>query len=183
MSLLGTTGWTVCFVFCGRISSACMYLLNRVSSMHLIGFMLHATKKERKSAIKHLMYCVFQDAQGSASERNYTAAGGDIQVPYGGIDEWRKSEQRLIHGLVKQMQFCANFIDPWLRNGSFQRPRCFQFLNRSLFRSSPVVMNHRWRLREYCEKNKRQGWDICEEFSVWHFVTNSTGLKSVKPRM
>jgi len=30
----------------------------------------------------------------SACERNYTAAGGGDQVPWGGIYEWRKSEQR-----------------------------------------------------------------------------------------
>ena len=30
-------------------------------------------------------------------------------------------------------------------------------------------------------KKKRQRWNVCEEFSVWHFVTKSTGLKSVKP--
>ena len=68
------------------------------------------------------------------------------------------------------------FIAPWWRNGSFQRPQSFQFLNRSLFRSSPVVMSFRWRLKEYCQKNKWQRWDICNEFSVWHFVTKSTGL-------
>jgi len=44
-------------------------------------------------------------------------------------------------------------------------------------------MNLRWRPKEYCQKNKLQIWDICEEFFVWHFVTKSTGLKSVKPRM
>ena len=44
-------------------------------------------------------------------------------------------------------------------------------------------MHLRWRLKEYCQKNKRQRWDIFEEFSVWHFVTKSTGLKSVKPGM
>jgi len=46
---------------------------------------------------------------------------------------------------------------------------------------SPVVMILRWRLKEYCQKNKRQRWDVCEGFSVWHFVTKSTGLKHVKP--
>jgi len=91
--------------------------------------------------------------------------------------------KRLKHGLVKQTQFCVIFIAPWWRNGSFQRTQSFQFLNRTLFGSSLVVMNLRWRLKEYCEKNKRQRWDICEEFSVWHFVTKRTGLKSVKPRM
>ena len=32
-------------------------------------------------------------------------------------------------------------------------------------------------------KNKRHRCDICEEFSVWHFVRKSTGLKSVRPSM
>jgi len=66
---------------------------------------------------------------------------------------------------------------------SFQRPQSFQFLNRFLFRSSPVVMNPGWRLKEHCQKNKEQRWDIYEGFSVWHFVTESTGLKSVEPGM
>ena len=78
------------------------------------------------------------------------------------------------------MQFCVSFIAPWLRNGSFQRPQSFQFLNRSLFRSSSVVVNLRWRLNEYCQNNKWHRWDICEEFSVWHFVTKNTDLNSVK---
>ena len=46
-----------------------------------------------------------------------------------------------------------------------------------------MVMNLRWRLKKYCQKNKRQRWDICEEFSTWHFVTKSTDVKSVKPGM
>ena len=50
---------------------------------------------------------------------------------------------------------------------SFQRTQSFQFLYRSFFQSSPVVMNLRWRLKAHCQKNKRQRWDICEEFSVW----------------
>ena len=89
--------------------------------------------------------------------------------------------KEMIHGLVKQTQFCVSCIAPCWWNGSFQRPESFLFLSRSLFRSSPVVMNLRWRLKEYCQKNKRQRWDICEEFSVWHFATKNTGLKSVKP--
>ena len=39
------------------------------------------------------------------------------------------------------------------------------------------------RLNEYCTKNKRQRWDICKAFTVWHFVTKYTGLKSMKPGM
>jgi len=45
--------------------------------------------------------------------------------------------------------------------------KLLQFLNRSLFRSSPVVMNLSWRLKAYCQKNKWQRWDICEELLVW----------------
>jgi len=71
----------------------------------------------------------------------------------------------LIHGCVKQTQFCVNFIAPWTRNGSFQRTQSFQFLNRSSFRSSPVVINLGWRLKIFCQRNILQRWDICEEFS------------------
>ena len=118
----------------------------------------------------------------SASERKYAAAGGDFQEPWGGIYEWRKpGKEELIHGLLKQKQISVIFIAPWWRNGSFQRTPCFRFLHLSLFRSSPVVMNLRWRLQEYCLKNKCQRWDICEKFLVWHFVTKCTGLlNSVK---
>jgi len=119
----------------------------------------------------------------SASKRKYTAAGGDDQVLWGGIHEWRKSGTERYTLLLKQTQFCMSFTAPWRRNGSFQRTQSIQFLNWSLFRSSPAVMNFRWRLKEYCRKNKRHRWDICKEFSVWHFATKSTGPKSVKPRM
>jgi len=119
-----------------------------------------------------------------ASEPKYTAAGGDVQVPWVGIHErWKSGTEGLIHGLLKQTQICMRFIAPWWRNRNFQRTQSFQFLNRSLFRSSRVVMNLKWRLKEYCRKNKQQRWNICEEFTVWHFVIKSTGLKCVKPRM
>ena len=52
----------------------------------------------------------------------------------------------LIHGLVKQTQFCESFIAPWWRNRGFQTTQTFQFLNRSLFRSSSMIMNLRWRI-------------------------------------
>jgi len=79
--------------------------------------------------------------------------------------------------------FCVSFIAPWWRNGCFQRPPSFQLLNRSLFRSSHVVMNLRWRLKVYWQKNRRQRRDICEESAEWHFATRRTGLKSMKPGM
>ena len=184
MSLLGTAGWTVCF--CGRICTACVDLLNRVFSTYLIGFRLRATKQERKSTLKSLRYYVFQDDQGSvfckwaekrcSRWRHSSTLGWCPRVTEIGT-------KIIIHGLVKQTQFYVSFITPWFRNGTFQRPQSFQFSNRSLFRSSPVVKDLKWRLKEYCQKNKRQRWDICEKFSVWRFVTKSTRLKSVKPGM
>ena len=81
------------------------------------------------------------------------------------------------------LPLCVSFTAPWWRNRCFQRPQSFQFLNRSLSRSSPVVMNLRWRLKGYWHENRQQRWNICEESTVWHFVTRSTGLKSVKPAM
>ena len=42
------------FAFCGRIGTACVDLLNRVLSTHLIDFVLRATNQERKSALKRL---------------------------------------------------------------------------------------------------------------------------------
>jgi len=53
------------FAFCGRIGTACVDVLNRVFSPHLIGFLMRATKQERKSALKTLRYCVSQGAEGS----------------------------------------------------------------------------------------------------------------------
>ena len=50
------------FAFRGRIGTACMELLNRAFSAHLIGFLLRTTEQERK----------------------YTAAGGD-QFPWDGM--------------------------------------------------------------------------------------------------
>jgi len=57
------------------------------SSSHLIGFLVRATKLERKSALKRLRYYVSLKAVFPASERKYTAAGGDVQVRWGGIHE------------------------------------------------------------------------------------------------
>jgi len=56
-----------CLLFADEFifDTACVDLLNRVFNTHLIGFLLRATKQERKSALKRLRHCVSQDAQGS----------------------------------------------------------------------------------------------------------------------
>jgi len=48
---------------------------------------------------------------------------------------------RFIYSSANQTQFCVSFIALWSQNGSFQTPQIFQFSNRSLFRSPPVVMS------------------------------------------
>jgi len=56
------------FAFCGRNGAACVYLLSRVFNTHLIGFLLRATKQERKTALKRLRYCVPPKAVFPVSE-------------------------------------------------------------------------------------------------------------------
>ena len=63
-------------------------------------------------------------AMYAASERQYTAAVGEVQVPGGGslfTGDGRWSEK--MHGLVKLTQFCASCIALWSQNGSFQTPQ------------------------------------------------------------
>jgi len=63
-------------------------LLNRVFSSHLIDFLLRATKQERKTALKsEVLSLKTPKAVYSARERKYTAAGGDVQVPWSDIHE------------------------------------------------------------------------------------------------
>jgi len=70
----------------------------------------------------------------------------------------------------------------WRQNGLTKTAKVSAF--KSVFvRSSPVVMNLKWRLKECWQKNRLQRWDICEDSTVWHFVARSTDLKSVKPGM
>ena len=43
----------------------------------------------------------------AASKRQYTEVGGEVQLPWRGIHEWRKAEQGGWCRLVKQTQFCV----------------------------------------------------------------------------
>ena len=103
------------FPFCGRSGTACVDLLNRVDfSPHMIGFLMPATKQERKSALKRLR-CFFQDAQGGAfckrAEIHCSRLRRSSIRWYSRVTE--VGTKRLIHELVKQTQFCASFIAPW----------------------------------------------------------------------
>jgi len=46
-------------LFADELVPQCVDLLNSVFSTHLIGFLLRATKQERKSALKGLRHCVY----------------------------------------------------------------------------------------------------------------------------
>ena len=168
------------FAFCGRICTACVDLLNRVFSPHLIGFVLRATEQERKSALWRLRHCVSRRPwqcilQVGGNTLQQVETFKYLGVVFTSDGSWNK---RIDTGIGKEnatlRESCCSVV-------SFYRPKSFQFSNETLFRSSPVVMNHRWRRKKYCQKNKRQRWDICEEFYVWHFVTKCTALISVKP--
>jgi len=48
-----------CLLFADELAAYCMRgSSHRVFSSHLIGFLLRANKKERKSTLKRLRYCV-----------------------------------------------------------------------------------------------------------------------------
>ena len=132
------------FTFWRRFGTARIF--STAFSMHSIGFLLRETEQEWKLVLKiprfYSMSLYKPKAVYGASERQYTAAGGDVQVPRGGFTcDGRRSPMRLIHGLVKLTQFCVSFIALWSQNGSFQALQICQFSNRSLFRSLPMVMN------------------------------------------
>ena len=104
------------FAFYWRIDIACVNLLNRVFSMHLIGFPLRATKQERKSALKRLRYCITHDSQGSVfckwSEIHCSRWSSSTLWWYSPVTE--VGTTGLIHGLVMQTQFCVSFVALWL---------------------------------------------------------------------
>jgi len=82
--------------FCRRFGTAS--IISTVFSTHLIGFLLRETEPEWKSVLKILRYCSMSLCKPkpvyAASERHYSAVGGDVQVPKGGIYVWRKLERQ-----------------------------------------------------------------------------------------
>ena len=77
----------------------------------------------------------------AASKRQkHLAPFQEVQVTFGWYSRMTEGgTRRLIHGLVKLTQFCVSFIALRSLNGSFQTPQSCQFLNRYLFRSSPIT--------------------------------------------
>jgi len=79
----------------------------------------------------------------AASERHYTAAGGEVQVPRGGIyctndGRWSKeidSRTGKTNGVLHELYAL------WSQNRSFQTPQSCQFFNLSLFRSLSMAIS------------------------------------------
>jgi len=133
---LSRAGSTVYFL---RTICYCLHLLNRVFGVHSIGFLLHATELEWKSALKIPRWSVSLETQGSGVSGNtlqQVETFKYLEGCYSRVTEGRT--RRLIHGLVKQMQFCVSFFALWSQNGSFQTPQRCQFYW-SLFQSLPIV--------------------------------------------
>ena len=79
----------------------------------------------------------------AASERQYTAAGGQVRLPYLRVaftSDGRRSEE-IDTRIGRTNAVHRELFALWSQNGIFQTPQSCQFLNRSLFRSSLVVMN------------------------------------------
>jgi len=85
-------------------------LLNRVFSTHLIGFLLRATKQERKSALKRLRHCVSQGAEGSV----FCNSGNELQqvetFKYLGVVFTGDGSRNKGVDTRKETQFCVRFI-------------------------------------------------------------------------
>jgi len=84
---------------------------------------------------------------------------------------WKRSSWSLWEKICRQNKSHKNF------------PESLGKFGQKSFASPKICLLLKLWLKEYCQKNKRQRWYICEEFSVWHFVTKNTCLKSVKPGM
>jgi len=75
------------------------------------------------------------------SERQYTAASGEVQAPRRVFFEWRKMERGDWSPIGKANAVLRELHRSAVTNGSFRTPQSDQFSNRSLFRSLPMVMN------------------------------------------
>jgi len=99
-----------------------------------------------------------------------------------GAQHLHKNAWRLYFGghTEKGLDLCERkFVGKISQTKTF-RVRLGKFGQNSFAPSKICLLLHLW-LKECCQKNKRQRWYICEEFSVWHFVAKNTCLKSVKP--
>jgi len=105
----------------------------------------------------------------AASERLYTAAG-EVYLStlrwYSWVTEI--GTKRLIISDSESKRSSAWALLLRDENGSFQRSQSFQFLNRSLFRSSSVVMNLQARNQLGTPRGAKSLWDGSNLYYVQH---------------
>ena len=186
VSLLGTAGLTVCFLrtnwycMCGSSQQGLQHAFDLFSAAcEQAGTKISTKSIEVLCLSKHPRQCILQ------------VSGNTLQ----------QLETFKYLGVVFTSDRSRNKgIDTWIdkTNAVLRDLHCSVVTKRELSKTAkhsvfkpifvPILTcGHesysRWRLREYYQKNKRQRWDICEEFLVWHFATKSTGLKSLKTGM
>jgi len=122
-----TAGWTVCLLrtkwCCMRGSSqqGLQYAFDRFSAVCDQAGTKNSIKKiEVLCLTQGSVFCKWAKKHCSRWRRSSTLEWYSRVTDVG--------TNRLIHGLVKQTQFCVSFIAPWLRNGRFQRTQSFHFL-------------------------------------------------------
>ena len=161
------------------------HLLHRVFSMHSIDFLLHTTEPEWKLAPKRARFYVSLETQGSVC---YKWAAIDC-------NKWRRSSildwyLRVTEGgaEVDTRIGKANAILRELYRSAVNRRELsntakLKVLNRSLFRSLPMVKNFGLWLKKYYLKCKRHKKDFCQESTVWRFATKCAAVKFAEPWM
>jgi len=163
MSLLEAPRWTTCLL---RPIWCCLNLLNRAFYMHLICFLLRATKPEMKSAQKMSeILCLSRIIR----QFRLQVSGNTLQqvekFKYIGVVFTRDGgrTRRLIHGLVKQTQYCGH------KTGAFKHRKAVIFF-KSGFVPIFTYGHESWVMTERIltySKCKRQRWDFCDECTEW----------------
>ena len=122
----------------------------------------------------------------AASKRQYTAAGGEVQVIWGGFTSdgrWnRPTDTRIGKASAVLRELYPSVVTKRFKK-LFQTPQSCR-LNRSLFRSSPILTydHESWVLTErMLSEVKGQRWDFFEEFTVCHFVPKCAAVKFTNP--
>ena len=148
--------------------------------MHLIGFLLRATKQERKSALKRPRHYVSWNTQGSAFRKWAFKYIGVVFTSDG-------SRNKEIDPTITKVNavLCVSFTALWWQSASVQRPQNFPVLNWYLFRSFTCGLES-WVTTERIlsqEQEAEMGYLRRVHGVTLHFVSKCTGLKSVKPGM
>jgi len=149
--------------------------------MRLIGFLLRAAKLEWKSALKHWCTTSLQKPKAvyAANEQQYIAACGDLLVPYVGIHEWRKAEQKTYTRIGKAKAVLREFY-----RSAVTKPEFSNTTKLAVFKSVfvPIVTygHESWVMTgRMLPQVQAAEMGFCEECAVCHLATKCAFVKSV----